>query len=257
MRKIQILCLLFMAIAMGQACQNGAPKEAEKAKTPAFTSTPYWVSSTFVDALEADSDSLVTAQCHELQFLGQDSAVYIYGGVEWAPGTYTVIDDKTIEISGEMLGDAVLRVTQISDQEIAMGFGTENEVRFQPAENHEHDPRGAAVVLVGQHLAGTYTRENPFGRTNAKQPITLNADGTIKGFEAYQTYEVPIGGDLADAGSGSNMIYFSSSKQEMFPLAWSKRGDTLDLWTLERVTGVDEKPYYEAGRMYDRLIRKK
>jgi len=43
----------------------------------------------------------------------------------------------------------------------------------------------------------------------------------------------------------------------MFPLAWTKRGDTLDLWTLERVTGVDEKPYYEAGRMYDRLIRKK
>ena len=257
MRKIQILCLLFLAAAMGQACQNGASKETEKAKIPAFTSTPYWVSSTFVDALEADSDSLVTAQCHELQFIGQDSVVYIYGGVEWAPGTYTVIDDKTIEISGEMLGDAVLRVTQISDQEIAMGFSTENEVRFQPAENHEHDPRGAAVVLVGQHLAGTYTRENPFGRTNAKKPITLNADGTIKGFEAYQTYEVPIGGDLADAGSGSNMIYFSSSKQEMFPLAWSKRGDTLDLWTLERVTGVDEKPYYEAGRMYDRLIRKK
>lgn len=257
MRKIQILCLLFLAIAMGQACQNGAPKETEKAKTPAFTSTPYWVSSTFVDALEADSDSLVTAQCHELQFIGQDSVVYIYGGVEWAPGTYTVIDDKTIEISGEMFGDAVLRVTQISDQEIAMDFGTENEVRFQPVENHEHDPRGAAVLLLGQHLAGTYTRENPFGRTNAKQPITLNADGTIKGFEAYQTYEVPIGGDLADAGSGNNMIYFSSAKQEMFPLAWSKRGDTLDLWTLERVTGEDEKPYYEAARMYDRLIRKK
>ncbi len=207
MRTTNILCLLCLTVALGQACQNAAPKKAE---APAFTATPYWVSSSFIDAIEADSDSLVTAQCHELQFIGQqDSVVYIYGGVEAAPGTYTVIDDKTIEISGEMFGDAVLRVTQISDQEIVMDLGTESEVRFQPVENHEHDPRGAAVLLVGQHLAGTYTRENPFGRTNAEQPITLNADGTVKGFEAYQSYEAAIGGDLADAGSGNNMIYFS------------------------------------------------
>lgn len=254
MRKTQILYCLLFAMALGQACQNAAPKEAG---APAFTSTPYWVSSAFIEALEADSDSLATAECHELQFIGKDSVIYIYGGWEAAPGTFTVVDDKTIEISGEMFGDAVLRVTQISDQEIAMDFGTENEVHFQPAENHEHDPRGAAVLLVGQHLAGTYTRENPFGRTNAEQPITLNADGTVKGFETYQTYEAAIGGDLADAGSGNNMIYFSAEGQETFPLAWSKRGDTLNLWTLERVTAADEKPYYEVGRMYDRLIRKK
>lgn len=254
MRKTQILCFLCLTVALGQACQNAAPKKVEE---PAFTATPYWVSSSFIEALEADSDSLASAQCHELQFIGKDSVIYIYGSVEAAPGTYTVIDDKTIEISGEMFGDAVLRVTQVSDQEIVMDQGTENEVRFRAVENHEHDPRGAAPLLVSQHLAGTYTRENPFGRTNAEQPIMLNADGTVKGFEAYQTYEAAIGGDLADAGSGNNMIYFSSSKQELFPLAWTKRGDTLDLWTLERVTGVDEKPYYEVGRMYDRLIRKK
>lgn len=253
MRKTQILCLLCVAVALAQACQNAAPKKAE---APAFTTTPYWVSSAFLDALAADSDTLASAQCHELQFIGKDSVIYIYGSVESAPGTYTVIDDKTIEISGEMFGDAVLRVTQVSDQEIVMDQGTESEVRFSAVENQEQDPRGAAPLLVGQHLAGTYTRENPFGRTNAEQPITLNADGTVKGFEAYQTYQVPVGGDLADAGSG-NMIYFSSSKQELFPLAWTKRGDTLNLWTLERVTGVDEKPYYEVGRMYDRLIRKK
>lgn len=250
----KILCLLCLVTALGQSCQNPAPKTAE---APTFTATSYWVSSSFIKALEANSDTLITSQCHELQFIGQDSVVYIYNGVEAAPGTYTIVDDKTIEISGEMFGDAVLRVTQISDQEIVMDQGTENEVRFQPAENHEHDPRGAAALLLAQHLAGTYTRENPFGRTNAEQPITLNADGTVKGFEAYQHYEAPIGGDLADAGSGSNMIYFSSAKQEMFPLAWTKRGDTLDLWTLERVTGIDEKPYYEVGRMYDRLIKKK
>lgn len=254
MRKTQILCCLLLAVALGQACQNAAPKEAG---APAFTSTPYWVSSAFIDALEADSDSLATAECHELQFIGRDSAIYIYGGWEAAPGTFTVVDYKTIEISGEMLGDAVLRITQVSDQEVVLDLGTDREVHFKPVENHEHDPRGAAVLLLGQHLAGTYTRENPFGRTNAEKPITLSADGSVKGFEAYQTYEVPVGGDLADAGSGNNMIYFSAEGQETFPLAWSKRGDTLNLWTLERVTAADEKPYYEVGRMYDRLIRKK
>jgi hypothetical protein len=254
MRTTNILCLLGLAVALGQACQNAAPKQAE---APAFTATPYWVSSSFVKALEANSDTLVTSQCHELQFIGQDSVVYIYDGVEAAPGTYTVIDDKTIEISGEMFGDAVLRVTQISDQEIVMDQGTENEVRFQPVENHEHDPRGAAALLLGQHLAGTYTRENPFGRTNAAQPITLNADGTVKGFEAYQHYEAPLGGDLAAAEDLNNMIYFSAEGQEMFPLVWSKRGDTLNLWTVENMSEADEKPFYAVGRMYDRLIKKK
>lgn len=254
MRTTNILCLLILTVALSQACQNAAPKQAE---APAFTATPYWVSSSFIKALEANSDTLVTAECHELQFIGQDSVVYIYGGVEAAPGTYTIIDDKTIEISGEMFGDAVLRVTQISDQEIVMAQGTESEVHFQPAENHEHDPRGAAALLVGQHLAGTYTRENPFGRTNAKQPITLNADGTVKGFEAYQSYETPLGGDLAAAEGGNNLIYFSAEGQALFPLAWSKRGDTLNLWTLENMSGADEKPYYAVGRMYDRLIKKK
>lgn len=254
MRKTQILCLLCLSVALNQACQNTAPKKAE---APGFTATPYWVSSDFLDALAADSDTLASAQCHELQFIGKDSVIYIYGSVEAAPGTYTVFDDKTIEISGEMFGDAVLRVTQVSDQEIVMDQGTEREVRFRAVENHEHDPRGAAPLLVGQHLAGTYTRENPFGRTNAEQPITLNADGTVKGFEAYQRYETALGGDLAAAENGNNLIYFSASKQEMFPLAWTKRGDTLNLWTLENLSGADEKPVYAVGRMYDRLIRKK
>ena len=254
MRTTKILCLLSFAVALGQACQNAAPKKAE---VPAFTATPYWVSSEFIEALEADSDSLATAECHELQFISPDSVVYIYGSVEAAPGTYTIIDDKTIEISGEMFGDAVLRVTQISDQEIVLDKDTEREVRFKPVENHEHDPRGAATLLVGQHLAGTYTRENPFGRSNADRPITLNADGTVKGFEAYHHYETALGGDLAAAEDGSNLIYFSAEGQEMFPLAWSKRGDTLNLWTLENLSAADEKPSYTVGRMYDRLIRKK
>jgi hypothetical protein len=242
---------LCVVAALAQACQNNAPK------APAFTLTPYWVSRPFMEALAADSDSLVMAECHELQFIGPDSVVYIYGGVEAAPGAYTIIDNKTIEISGEMFGDAVLRVTQISDQEIVMDKDTEHEVRFKPVENHEHDARGAATLLLGRHLAGAYTRENPFGRSNAEQPITLNADGTVEGFEDYHHYETALGGDLAAAEDGSNLIYFSTEGQKMLPLAWSKRGDTLNLWTLENLSAADEKPVYAVGRMYDRLIRKK
>ncbi|WP_373553472.1 hypothetical protein [Haliscomenobacter sp.] len=256
MRITKILCLLCLAVTLGQACQNVAPKKAE---TPAFTATPYWVTSSFIQALNADSDSLVTSNCMELQFTSADSVIIISCDFEAAYCVYHAIDDKTIEISGEMLGDAVFKVKQVADNDIALvGWLEEGqEIHFEPAENHEHDTRGSATRLVGKHLAGTYTRENPFGRDDATAPVTINADGSVKGFGAYKYYQTALGGDLAAAEDGSNLIYFSAEGQEMFPLAWSKRGDTLNLWTLENMSAADEKPFYAVGRMYDRLIRKK
>lgn len=256
MRRTKILGLLCLAVALGQACQNAAPKKAE---APAFTATPYWVTSSFVKALNADSDSLVSSNCMELQFTSADSVIIISCDFEAAYCVYQVLDEKTIEISGEMLGDAVFKVKQVADNDIALvGWLEEGqEVHFEPAENHEHDTRGSATILVGNRLAGTYTRENPFGRDDAKAPVTINADGSIKGFGTYQYYQTALGGDLAAAEDGSNLIYFSAEGQEMFPLAWSKRGDTLNLWNLENLSAPDEKPFYAVGRMYDRLIKKK
>lgn len=256
MRTTNFLCLLCLLVVFGQACQNAAPKKAE---APAFTATPYWITKSFVQALNANSDSLVTSNCMELQFTSPDSVVLISCDFEAAYCVYQVIDDKTIEISGEMLGDAVFKIKQVAENDIALiGWIEEGTaIHFEPAENHEHDTRGSAPLLVGKHLAGTYTRENPFGRDDADAPVTINADGSIKGFGKYQYYQTALGGDLAAEENGKNLIYFSAEGQELFPLAWSKRGDTLDLWTLENLSAADEKPVYAVGRMYDRLIRKK
>lgn len=256
MRTTHFLCLLCLAVAFGQACQNAAPKKVEG---PTFMATPYWVTSSFVKALNSDSDSLVTSNCMELQFTGKDSVVIVSCDFEAAYCVYQVLDDKTIEVSGEMLGDAVFKIKQVSDNDITLvGWLEEGqEIHFEPVENKEHDTRGSAALLVGQHLAGTYTRENPFGRDDAKSPVIINADGSIKGFGAYQYYQATLGGDLAAEENGNNLIYFSAEGQELFPLAWSKRGDTLNLWTVENLSAADEKPFYTVGRMYDRLIRKK
>ena len=248
MRKTQILCCLFLAIALGQACQNAAPKKAE---APTFTATPYWVSSSFVDRLA--EDSLNYAGCAQIYFYAQDSMSYndTYDGTV---GAYTVIDDKTIEYNGKIIsmGEAVeeLGKTQVSDQEIrVVDKVVGSELRFKAVETSGYKIDGVSL-LVGRYFAGTYTRSS-----NANTSVTLHADGTVKGFEDYQHFEVPFSGDVAGFFDG-HYIYFSSKGQE-YPFSWTKSGDTLNLWTVKNLSGPDEMPSYEVVKLYDRLIKKK
>jgi len=252
MRKTQILCLVFLAVAIGQACQNGASKEAEKAKMPAFTATSYWVSSSFVDGLA--KDELDFFNCKQIHFFAQDS-MFIRNSAEGTYGAYTVIDDKTIEYKGTMF-DIVealetLRITQVSDQEISVvDKAAGSELRFKAVETNGYKIDGVSL-LVGQFFAGTYTR-----RGNSNPPITLNADGTVKGFENYTHFEAPFSADVAGFYEG-NLIYFSGKGQESYPFGWTKSGDTLNLWTLKNLSGPNEMEAYEKVKMYDQLIRKK
>ena len=248
MRKTNILCFLCLAVALGQACQNAAPKKAE---APNFTSTPYWVSSSFVDRLA--EDSLNYAGCAQIFFFGQDSMSY-NDAHDGTVGAYTVIDDKTIEYNGNIIGMGeaveVLGKTQVSDQEISVvNKANGSELRFKAVETSGYKIDGVSL-LVGRYFAGTYTRSG-----NANTTVTLHADGTVKGFEDYQHFEVPFSGDVASFFDG-HYIYFSSKGQE-YPFSWTKSGDTLNLWTVKNLSGPNEMPSYEVVKLYDRLIKKK
>lgn len=248
MRKTTILCFLCLAVALGQTCQNAAPKKAE---APTFTSTPYWVSSSFVDRLA--EDSLNYAGCAQIYFYAPDSMSY-NDAHDGTIGAYTVIDDKTIEYNGKIIsmGEAVeeLGKTQVSDQEISVvNKADRRELRFKAVETSGYKIDGVSL-LVGQYFAGTYTRSG-----NANTPVTLYADGTVKGFEDYQHFDVPFSGDVASFFDG-HYIYFSSKGQE-YPFSWTKSGDTLNLWTVKNLSGPDEMPSYEVVKLYDRLIKKK
>lgn len=250
LQSSKILSLSLFVLVLLSACQPTTRPEKAPAG-PAFLTTPYWLSSSFLDAVAADSDSIGSSNCMELHFRFKDSVLVVNCESDAMLCAYSIIDDKTIEITSGFGEEIKPRITQVSETELELsGIYEDEKILFRTFDNPDPDPRGLSIKHLAQTLAGTYQPSNP-----AAKPVTLSADGKVKGLDEYIQFETAIGGDLAATETG-NMLYFISDKGEM-PLAWSKKGDTLKFWKLKNVSAPDEKPWYEVDGVYDVWVRKR
>lgn len=243
------ILLSLLGLVLFSACQTGSKPEST-ATTPTFINKTFWLSSPFLDAVAADSDTIGWASCMELQFRFKDSVLVVNCESDAMLCAYKVIDDKTIEITSGFGDEAKPRITQIGVDEVELsGIFDNQSIRFKSINHPDRDPRGLSIRYLAEHLAGTYTR-----KTGGATPIELSGDGKVKGFGEYNKFETAIGGGLAATDKG-NMLYFYFDQGEL-PLVWQKRGDTLTLWKVKNVSAPDEVPWYELDGEYDVWVRK-
>lgn len=252
MMKLKIkpsILLILPGLALFSTCQTG-PKPESKSTDPAFINKPFWLSSPFLEAVAADSDTIGWSSCMELHFRFKDSVLVVNCESDAMLCAYRVIDETTIEITSGFGDEAKPLITQVGEDEVELsGIFDNQSVRFKPINHPDRDPRGLSIRYLAEHLAGTYT-----SKSNGATSVVLTGDGKVKGFGEYDKFAAAIGPALAtDQG---NMLYFYSDQGEL-PLVWQKRGDTLTLWKLKNVSAPDEVPWYELDGAYDVWVRKR
>jgi len=79
--------------------------------------------------------------------------------------------------------------------------------------------------------------------------------GQIKGWDKYLTYTICVNGDCAANENGDIIVLSNKGISDEY--GFRKRNDTITVFQLTQMNDPDEKPVYQNGEVFVRLVRKK
>lgn len=259
-----MLAVCIFSLLFGFSCQNKTqntakitPKTEQKRNLSSiFLGT--WVSRDYLVNLKSGGTAKSLDYynyCTELVFNPKfkDSVWVKNEDLEAAKVAYKVLSIDSILVKNINRDSNTVIVYNIQQQCLQFSDKENNKIyTFQKVDSSKYGTENCFRKLLNEcTLEGTY-RMFAGGKMSGAN-ITFNRDGTITGWEKFNTYYQFVNGDRAN--SDENIIEFSKGKTIAETFAWITKENNLLLYTTKSPEKKGEKPSFKKQTLKYKLTK--